>query len=178
VTVEIVAHRANDEATLRRYLAAKPDAIEVDVVGLVVAHELDLSDASGLMFDDVLALAGETPVVVEVKSPDGAGALQPYLDRIRVISFHEQVLRDVAGRAPTTILFADAPPAETVADTLGPHESLVTAELARSARVVPWTVNDPARMRELIALGVAGLTTDEPELARRLAHELSSSQTN
>jgi hypothetical protein len=61
---EIVAHRANDEATLRRHLAAEPDAVELDVVlgpdGLVVAHELDLSDFAGLTLDDVLPIAGDT----------------------------------------------------------------------------------------------------------------------
>lgn len=32
-------------------------------------------------------------------------------------------------------------------------------------RVVPWTVNEPARMRELAAWGVDGLITDRPDLA-------------
>lgn len=113
-------------------------------------------------------------MIVEQKSPDGAAALEPYLGRFRVISFHEEVLRGVAGRAPTTFLFEDGPPAATVADTLGPHEDLVTAELVRAAharglRVVPWTVNDETRMLELIALGVDGLTTDDPALARRVS---------
>jgi hypothetical protein len=108
--LEVVAHRANDEAALRRHLAAEPDAVEVDMVGHVVAHELDRSDASGLTLDDVLRIAGDTPVIVEQKSPDGAAALEPYLDRVRVISFHEEVLRDVAGRAATTLLFDDRPP--------------------------------------------------------------------
>jgi len=67
-------------------------------------------------------------VIVEQKSPDGAAALEPYLGRFRVISFHEEVLRGVAG-----------------------------------------TVNDETRMLELIALGVDGLTTDDPALARRVS---------
>jgi glycerophosphoryl diester phosphodiesterase len=92
---------------------------------------------------------------------------------VRVISFDEEVLRAVGGRAPTTFLFAGEQRIETVADTLGPWDGIVTAELLRTARtaalrVVPWTINDPARMRELIALGVDGLTTDEPALARQL----------
>jgi glycerophosphoryl diester phosphodiesterase len=35
---------------------------------------------------------------------------------------------------------------------------------ARKLRVIPWTVNDPARMRELIAWGVDGIITDRPDL--------------
>jgi glycerophosphoryl diester phosphodiesterase len=117
-------------------------------------------------------------LVVEAKSsgngPELAAALEPYLARVRVISFDEEVLRAVGRRAPTTFLFAGEQRIETVADTLGPWEGIVTAELVRTARVaglrvVPWTVNDPARMRELTALGVDGLTTDEPATAVALS---------
>ena len=38
---------------------------------------------------------------------------------------------------------------------------------ALGLRVVPWTVNDPADMVMLIVLGVDGLCTDRPDLARR-----------
>jgi glycerophosphoryl diester phosphodiesterase len=33
-------------------------------------------------------------------------------------------------------------------------------------RVVPWTVNDVQTMAELVDLGVDGLVTDQPALAR------------
>jgi len=33
-------------------------------------------------------------------------------------------------------------------------------------RVVPWTVNEPARMEELLGFGVDGLITDRPDLAQ------------
>jgi glycerophosphoryl diester phosphodiesterase len=42
----------------------------------------------------------------------------------------------------------------------------VTAAHEDGILVVPWTVNDPADMEELIALGVDGLITDRPDLAR------------
>lgn len=48
------------------------------------------------------------------------------------------------------------------------HAELTPPRLARAhalrLRVVPWTVNDPARMRELEAWGVDGIITDRPDL--------------
>ena len=32
-------------------------------------------------------------------------------------------------------------------------------------KVVPWTVNDPAQMTALVAMGVDGLITDRPDIA-------------
>ncbi len=56
-----------------------------------------------------------------------------------------------------------------------PYEIHVTDSLIAEAstldmRVVPWTVNDPARMKELLALGVDGIITDYPDrIAKALA---------
>lgn len=36
--------------------------------------------------------------------------------------------------------------------------------------VIPWTTNDPATMRTLIALGVDGLISDRPDLLQQVAH--------
>lgn len=51
------------------------------------------------------------------------------------------------------------------------HADLTRPRLARAhalgLRVVPWTVNDPARMAELAAWGVDGLITDRPDLFPR-----------
>lgn len=41
-------------------------------------------------------------------------------------------------------------------------------ELQRFGRVIAWTVNDPTRTSELIDLGVAGITSDNPEVLRLL----------
>jgi glycerophosphoryl diester phosphodiesterase len=35
---------------------------------------------------------------------------------------------------------------------------------ARSLRVNAWTVNEPAEMRRLVALGVDGIITDRPDV--------------
>lgn len=56
------------------------------------------------------------------------------------------------------------------AQVISPHHLLVDAEFVDRAHaaglaVLPWTVNDPARMRELVAAGVDGLVTDYPDRA-------------
>jgi glycerophosphoryl diester phosphodiesterase len=50
---------------------------------------------------------------------------------------------------------------------------VVTPRLIRAAHrsgrsVQVWTINDPAEMRELIALGVDGITTDRPDLLNQV----------
>jgi len=54
---------------------------------------------------------------------------------------------------------------------VAPGVSLVTAELlaqshAAGLPVIPWTINDPARVRELLKAGVDGVCTDRPDLVR------------
>jgi glycerophosphoryl diester phosphodiesterase len=56
---------------------------------------------------------------------------------------------------------------------LSPWDPMTTPELITAAReyglaTVPWTVNDPARMAELIGLKVAGIVTDYPDLLRQV----------
>jgi hypothetical protein len=187
--VEIQAHRGNDSLTLRRLLAAEPSSVELDagLAGgeLVVAHDLDHGDASGLGFARALELAGTVPVVVDAKCfpprtpsvQEFAEALRPHLARVSVCSFSEPLLARVArlrSTVPTTFLFTEPMRIATVARTLGPQHELVTRELVDAAhgvglRVVPWTVNDVRRMAELVDLGVDGLVTDEPALARAVA---------
>lgn len=186
---EIQAHRANDELTLRRLLAAAPSSVELDVGvargELVVAHDTDLGDARGLRLEQALAAAGETPLVVEAKcfppatpSPRAfAQALRPHLERIQLCSFEPQALLEahrLAAGLATTFLF-DSPTRTTAgAQTIGPRHDLVTRQLVESAhaaglRVVPWTVNDVRAIGALVDLGVDGLVTDEPALARAVA---------
>jgi len=56
---------------------------------------------------------------------------------------------------------------------LSPWDPMTTPELITAARgyglrIVPWTVNDPARMAELIGLKVAGIVTDYPDRLRKV----------
>ena len=102
----------------------------------------------------------------------------PARDAVAVSSFDERVLDEV-GRfrsVETTLLFTRPLRVATAARTIGPRHELVNRELlaashALGLRVVPWTVNDVRRIAELIDLGVDGLVTDEPALARAVAAE-------
>ena len=56
---------------------------------------------------------------------------------------------------------------------ISPEHTLVTAELVGAAhragqRVIPWTVDDPTTLRALIAMGVDGVITNRPDVARRV----------
>lgn len=58
-------------------------------------------------------------------------------------------------------------------DALHPEKSDVTPGLVRTARklghkINPFTVNDPRVMAKLISMGVDGLITDDPQLARQV----------
>ncbi len=47
----------------------------------------------------------------------------------------------------------------------------VAALQARGIRVVPWTTNDPEKMRALIRMGVDGLISDRPDILQRVLAE-------
>jgi glycerophosphoryl diester phosphodiesterase len=189
VSFEIQAHRANNELTLRRLLATAPTSVEIDIGvaagGLIVAHDTDFADASGLRLEEALAAAGQTTVVVEAKCFPGetpsprafARALAPQLERIHLCSFEQRVLVEARRLEPmlaTTFLFKEPTRLSGGAQTIGPRHDLVTRELVESAhaaglRVVPWTVNDVRDLVALVDLGVDGLVTDDPALARAVA---------
>lgn len=59
--------------------------------------------------------------------------------------------------------------ARAQADRLSLNDPLVTADVvarchALGVAVIAWTVNDPARLRELAALGIDAVVTDDPRI--------------
>lgn len=63
--------------------------------------------------------------------------------------------------------------AREYAQIWSPKHDLVTPELVERVQafglvVIPWTVNDEARMRELIGMGVDGIITDYPDVLLRV----------
>ena len=56
--------------------------------------------------------------------------------------------------------------------TLSPHHRYINGSFVhrvhqRGLKVIPWTVNDPDRIRTLLSLGVDGLISDYPDLLKR-----------
>ena len=63
------------------------------------------------------------------------------------------------------------------ADVISPYHEEVTPKVVHEAhklgmRIVPFTVNDPDRMRELVQMGVDGIITDRPATLRSVCKEL------
>jgi glycerophosphoryl diester phosphodiesterase len=81
---------------------------------------------------------------------------------------------DFGGSVPRAVAAAGGP--RVVADRWAPDHSDLTEAAVQEAHalglaVLPWTVNQPKRMRALIDWGVDGLITDRPDLARRVLRE-------
>jgi glycerophosphoryl diester phosphodiesterase len=126
--------------------------------------------------------AARISVMVEVKDVDPLGvrdALAPLgWSRVLIQSFDFAALQEIERASPqvrTCPLFWTADAVDRALavthDCVGPEFHAVDAGLvakahAADAVVFPFTVDDPAAMRSLIELGVDGLITDRPRLAR------------
>ena len=109
-------------------------------------------------------------------------------ERVLVSSFDMGTLdrlRDVDPTIPTGwLVFSGTSPAQTVEraaahglDAVHPHDLLVDRALVRLAteaglEVTVWTVDDPARIRQLADWGVDGIITNDPLAARRALDEV------
>lgn len=85
----------------------------------------------------------------------------PFLSMMTAARAHAQ-----AHRAPTPTL------SPTYSTLLGENPPVNVAQLHQAGfRVVPWTANDPATMRALIALRVDGIISDRPDILRAVLKE-------
>ena len=124
------------------------------------------------------AVPGDRWLYVEVKPlgaaelrgglPALAAPLAGRLARTRVISSSERVLAAVSEALPgvaLSLVFDAIPDPLPAALELSPLHRLVEALAGCGRPLHPWTVDAPARLRALAALGVASITTNDPALA-------------
>jgi glycerophosphoryl diester phosphodiesterase len=169
-----------------KQLTAEPVPMLDDVIALAVAAPTPVGllvevkeSATGVSYDGI-----EELILTALTS----ARLQ---DRATIMAFERGVItrvRALAPRMPTSFLVdrdavakAGARPEQTVdwatalgASDLGLQYSLADQRViarAREARIAlgVWTVNDAASIRAMLDLGVDIVTSDRPDLARRLA---------
>ena len=157
-----------------------------------IAHDRENAAAAPLTLDDVLDLCrGRVTVNVECKCADSEAAARETGRAVAghlatrgdggayVSSFWWSALagaRDAAPNVRRALIYSGAPELAALikgAKALGlsalhPSHRYVTPELVAAAHearllVNPWTVNDPARIAELVLMGVDGIASDYPE---------------
>ena len=185
IVVGVDVHKHSLSAVAVDELGRQLDAWE----GTVVTHDRPVTGRRYPTLREVVDLcAGRIGLMVELKRPradDVARALDLLPDDAVLVSFNRPAL--VAARAlrPTLrtvqhVGFGVSIRGAAGAWAAGFADRRVTARGLRAARalgLVPlvYTVNDAARMEQLVALGAAGVFTDRPEIGRRVSTVASSS---
>lgn len=189
------ASRERPENTLAAFQRAAElgaDGVELDVHlhpdGVLRVHHDPLPPAAPPTLDATLALLAEAGLTAycELKGPGTApgtlGAIRHAGVRAAVHAFdHRQVAeaQRLAPDVPRGVLEVSYPVdhLHALASVGGRDlwrqwafvdEALVQAAHAAGARVIAWTVNDPAVMTHFAAIGVDALCTDDIALARRV----------
>ncbi len=187
----VLAHRgacwAAPENSLEAFelaIAEEADYVEFDVRArngeLVICHDPGPPDDVPTLEEALAALTGRIGLCVEVKEEETTGAVLDALERhavdpeqLLVVSFRAGAIRRVAERRPEIrcVLHVNDPAAAAGCWGIGFEEPAAAGRIeeaqAAGLATTVFTVNDPARMLELAALGVTGMFTDRPALARR-----------
>jgi glycerophosphoryl diester phosphodiesterase len=163
------------------------DYVEFDVVGgadgeLVVCHDPPPPPGVPTLDETLAALVGRVGLAVEIKdaaATEGVlGALARHdvdPERLLVLSFRPRALERVRRARPDVrcVLHLGRRPDPLAAlsywgvgfeDPVG--VSKIRLAQAHGLATTVFTVNEPARMRELATLGVDGIFTDRPALLR------------
>jgi glycerophosphoryl diester phosphodiesterase len=186
----VIAHRGasyelpeNTLPAFERAIDLGADYIELDVWnGTVVTHDRPVPGVRYPTLAEAVDLCrGRIALMVEVKRPRGddvVRALEPLGARDVLVAFSRRALVEARALRPGLrtvqhVGFGCSIRGARDAWAAGFHDPRVTArgiDVARDLGLVPlvYTVNEPARMRELERLGVGGIFTDRPDLARQL----------
>jgi glycerophosphoryl diester phosphodiesterase len=185
----VIAHRGasaelpeNTLPAFERAIGLGADYVEFDVWNrLEVTHDAPRRGRSYPTLAEVIELCrGRIGLMVELKRPRGdtvERVLRLLDDEDVVVSFQRRAIEETRRRRPrmrtvqhvgfgVSIRRSAGGWAVGFQDERVTRRGLATAKRLGLATTV-YTVNDPARMRELRDLGVAGVFTDDPRLALR-----------
>jgi glycerophosphoryl diester phosphodiesterase len=153
---------------------------------LAELRELDAGDGERIPVFQEVVDAVRSPLQAEIKDRAAARVLAGVIselglhDRVTVISFHDEALREVREHLPEMPLVLvtghSTPTAPERARELGAF--MVSCELqwleaetverchALGIKVITWTVNTDEELARVRELGLDGLVTDMPEIKR------------
>jgi glycerophosphoryl diester phosphodiesterase len=110
--------------------------------------------------------AGSAIAVAQTPGPQN----NPYLQLMQKATAHAKAN---GIKTPPVLSPLDA----TVWSAPGPQTVPVAALHAMGVKVIPWTTDDPAKMKQLIDLGVDGIITDRPDLLQQVLAEARATAT-
>jgi glycerophosphoryl diester phosphodiesterase len=191
--IELDLHLSKDGALVVMH-DARVDRT-TDGQGAIADHTLDELRAldAGLgervpVFEEVLD-AVSAPIQAEIKDVAAARTLagvlraRNLLDRVTVLSFHDEALREIRACLPEvrTVLVASKLGPDLVDRAVAVGAGMASLKLPRISRelvdrlhaagvqVIAWTVNTPGDLALARALGLDGAVTDTPEIKRAVA---------
>lgn len=158
------------------------------IAGLTLAElrELDAGRGERIPVFEEVVDAVRAPLQAEIKDVAAARALaevltrRELLDRVTVLSFHDDALAEITGLLPgvRTALVASRYGLDVIDRATAARASALVLNIRRLTRelverahsrgltVVGWTVNTPQHLSLARGLGIDGTTTDFPEIAR------------
>ncbi len=188
--VELDVHATRDHRLLVHHDPDLPGRGPIAGLDAAPARSVRLPNGeSPPLLDEALAVLADLAVFVEVKAmpPEAEDALFATIAkapaRCAVHSFDHALVARLSGRGVRLGLLVERAPADpgallagAGAGDLWPRHDVVTAALVRAThaaggRVIAWTANRADDIRRLAALGVDGLCTDVPDLARAALEE-------
>lgn len=190
--IELDLHLSKDGALVVMHDASVDRTTDgTGAIGDLTLEELRTLDA-GLgervpVFEEVLAAVSDRlPIQAEIKDVGAARALaavlsgRELLDRVSVLSFHDEALREIHELLPQarTVLVAGRTGKDLVDRARAVGSRLVSLELGKlcldtvedcrraDIDVMAWTVNTPRDLALARALGLVGAVTDLPGTKR------------
>jgi glycerophosphoryl diester phosphodiesterase len=189
--VELDVHATADGAVVVHHDPNVGDcSIHESTLAQVREHTLSNGEAVPTLLEVLDALGADPTVFIEIKTLDEAQdghlfdaiASGPAPANSHVHSFDHRIVHRLLKAKDGLqggVLSTSYPVnpliqlEQTGASTLWQGERLVDDELvaavhAFGARIIPWTVDDRARIEEFVEMGVDGICTNHPDVVRKL----------